>query len=187
MHEFYRANARAISAVTIKDALYGEIEDSVAKVEHIEDLLSINEVNFRVHSARTFSARRRNCACSPIRSRRSPTPGATTPCSTAWSSSPRSPATSARTRWCRISLVFRHDAFWADHFGGVFVFHDARKHHVICRADAPGFRKARPWQVSYIDIEDYETLYGFLARTRRIELPQASGSSPPAFINTECG
>eukprot|EP01035_Chromulina_nebulosa_P059532 gene59532-81475_t len=51
MHEFFTANARAISAVTIKDALYGEIEDSVAAVDHIEDLLSINEVNFRVHSA----------------------------------------------------------------------------------------------------------------------------------------
>ena len=42
MHEFFTANARAISAVTIKDALYGEIDDSVATVDHIDDLLSIN-------------------------------------------------------------------------------------------------------------------------------------------------
>jgi hypothetical protein len=34
MHEFFQANARAITAITIKDALYGEIEDSVSVVEH---------------------------------------------------------------------------------------------------------------------------------------------------------
>jgi hypothetical protein len=71
-------------------------------------------------------------------------------------------------------LVFRHDAFWANHFGGVFVFHDGRNTTVICQPTVPGFRKARPWQVSYIDINDYDTIYGFLARTKRIELPAAS-------------
>src|SRR6478752_4631806 len=51
MHEFFAANARAINAVTIKDALYGEIEDSVSTVSDVDDLLSINEVRFRVMSA----------------------------------------------------------------------------------------------------------------------------------------
>ena len=51
MHEFFDANARAINAVTIRDALYGEIEDTVSVVDSIEDLLSINEVTFRVLSA----------------------------------------------------------------------------------------------------------------------------------------
>lgn len=174
MHEFYRANARAISAVTIKDALYGEIEDSVAKVEHIEDLLSINEVNFRVHSAEDILGKASELRLLADQVTSQPD---------AW----RDDALLNRmVELAKITgdirqntlvpdqLVFRHDAFWADHFGGVFVFHDARNTTVICRADTPGFRKARPWQVSYIDIEDYETLYGFLARTRRIELPQAS-------------
>ena len=51
MHEFFGANRRSINAVTIKDALYGEIEDSVSVVNDIDDLLSINEVRFRVLSA----------------------------------------------------------------------------------------------------------------------------------------
>lgn len=51
MHEFFNANSRAINAITIKDALYGEIEDSVSVVNDIDDLLSINEVRFRVLSA----------------------------------------------------------------------------------------------------------------------------------------
>ena len=51
IHEFMSKNQRAIDALTIKDVIYGEIEDSVAKVESIEDLLSINQVEFRVLSA----------------------------------------------------------------------------------------------------------------------------------------
>ena len=51
MHEFFSANARAINAITIRDALFGEIEDSVSVVDDIDDLLSINEVRFRVLSA----------------------------------------------------------------------------------------------------------------------------------------
>src|SRR5690606_6876530 len=51
MYEFFERNARAIDALTIKDVIYGEIEDSVSKVEDIEDLLSINQVEFRVLSA----------------------------------------------------------------------------------------------------------------------------------------
>src|SRR5690606_12614112 len=49
--EFMSRNARAIDALTIKDVIYGEIEDSISKVEDIEDLLSINQVEFRVLSA----------------------------------------------------------------------------------------------------------------------------------------
>ena len=51
VYEFFAKNSRAIDALTIKDVIYGEIEDSVAKVEDIEDLLSINQVEFRVLSA----------------------------------------------------------------------------------------------------------------------------------------
>jgi len=51
MFEFMTRNQRAIDALTIKDVIYGEIEDSVSKVEDIEDLLSINQVEFRVLSA----------------------------------------------------------------------------------------------------------------------------------------
>ena len=51
VYEFFQGNQRAIDALTIKDVIYGEIEDSVQKVEDIEDLLSINQVEFKVLSA----------------------------------------------------------------------------------------------------------------------------------------
>src|SRR5262245_55037841 len=51
VYEFMTKNQRAIDALTIKDVIYGEIEDTVSKVEDIEDLISINQVEFRVLSA----------------------------------------------------------------------------------------------------------------------------------------
>ena len=51
MFEFMQSNARAINALTIKDVIFGEIEDSVSFVDDVEDLLSINQVQFRVLSA----------------------------------------------------------------------------------------------------------------------------------------
>src|SRR5690606_27000488 len=51
MFEFMTRNQRAINALTIKDVIYGEIDDSVSTVEDIEDLLSISQVEFRVLSA----------------------------------------------------------------------------------------------------------------------------------------
>ena len=51
VYEFFNANSRAIQALTIKDVIYGEIEDNVTVVKDIEDLLSIEQVEFKVLSA----------------------------------------------------------------------------------------------------------------------------------------
>lgn len=174
MHEFFEANAKAINAVTIKDALYGEIEDSVAKVEHIEDLLSINEVVFKVFSAEDILGKAAELRSLVDRLVSVPE---------AWRDNAmleRMVELAGTTGDIRQNtlvpdqLVFRHDAFWANHFGGVYVFRDGRNTTVICRSDVPGFRKARPWQVSYINIDDLELIYGYLVKTGRIQLPQAA-------------
>jgi len=174
MHEFFVANARAISAVTIKDALYGEIEDSVATVDHIEDLLSINEVNFRVHSAEDILGKASELRALSDKLLSQPNAWRDDDMLTRMVDLAKLTGDIRQNTLVPDKLVFRHDAFWANHFGGVFVFHDDRNSTVICSSTVPGFRKARPWQVSYIDSSDYETIYGFLARTKRIQLPQAS-------------
>jgi hypothetical protein len=79
-------------------------------------------------------------------------------------------------------VVFRHDAFWSGHFGGLFVFLDDRSTTVICDPKAPGFRRSRPWQVSYIPLDDHEHIFEFLKKTRRIELPHASWTEESGFL-----
>jgi hypothetical protein len=48
--------------------------------------------------------------------------GATTPCSTGWSSLRAKTGDIRRTRWCPTRLVFPHTSYWANHFGGVSSF-----------------------------------------------------------------
>ncbi|MCA0257042.1 MAG: hypothetical protein LCH47_10670 [Proteobacteria bacterium] len=174
MHEFFTANARAIGAVTIRDALYGEIEDNVAEVASLEDLLAINEVHFRVLSAEDILGKATELRGLIDRLKVE---------ENVW----RNDALIERmVELARITgdirqnvlvpdqLVFRHDAFWANHFGGVFVFVDGKQTTVICDPKAPGFRRSRPWQVAYLPDNDPAMVYDFLARTGRIELPRAS-------------
>ncbi len=174
MHEFFKANAKAINAVTIKDALYGEIEDNVTKVEHMEDLLSINEVTFKVLSAKDILSKATRLRALMDR---------LVSVEDAWRDNAmlaemvelaKETGDIRQNQLVPDQLVFRHQAFWANHFGGIYVFHDARNVTVIASPDVPGFRKARPWQANYIDINDIESLYGFLAKTGRLQLPQAS-------------
>ncbi|MEL6436977.1 MAG: DUF6638 family protein, partial [Pseudomonadota bacterium] len=80
------------------------------------------------------------------------------------------------------SVIFRHDAFWTSHFGGTYIFLDKKTTTVICDPKAPGFRKSRPWQVSYLDKSDHRRVYRFLAKSQRIDLPRASWMEDTGFL-----
>lgn len=182
MHRFFEANARALHAITIKDAVYGEIEDSVAAVETLDDLLSINEVRFRVLSADDVLGK-----AGELRGLIDRLVGE----ETFWRDDA---ALNRMVELARVTgdirqnalvpdqLVFRHEAFWANHFGGVYVFLDDKAATVICDPKAPGFRRSRPWQVSYIPADDPKLIFDFLAKTGRLQLPRASWASQSGLI-----
>ena len=174
MHEFFSANARTINAITIRDALYGEIEDSVSIVDDIDDLLSINEVRFRVLSAEDMLGKASELRALVDRLKTVPN---------AWQDDAmlnRMVDLAKQTGDIRQNalvpdkLVFRHAAYWANHFDGIFVFLDEKTTTVICDPSAPGFRRSRPWQVSYIAHDDHRRIFDFLASTNRLDLPRAS-------------
>jgi hypothetical protein len=79
-------------------------------------------------------------------------------------------------------VVFRHDAFWTSHFGGLYIFNDEKLTTVICDASAPGFRKLRPWQVSHIDRADSIAVFEFLANSGRLDLPRDSWIGPSKYL-----
>lgn len=174
MHEFFSANARAINAVTIRDALYGEIEDSVSVVNDIEDLLSINEVRFRVLSAEDMLGRAAELRSLIDRLKTVPNAWADDDLLNRMVDLAKLTGDIRENALVPDKLVFRHDAFWANHFGGVYVFLDDKTTTVICDPSVPGFRRSRPWQVSYIGLSDHQRIFDFLASTNRLQLPQAS-------------
>jgi hypothetical protein len=79
-------------------------------------------------------------------------------------------------------VIFRHNAYWTSHFGGLYVFVDPDMTTVIGDPAAPGFRRSRPWQVSYLSINDADKVFKFLAGTGRIELPRASWVESSGYL-----
>jgi hypothetical protein len=146
----------------------------VNKVRDIEDLLSINQVEFRVLSAEDVLGKASELATLVDRLKQEPD---------AWRDNKmleRMVELAKVTGDIRENalvpdqVIFRHNAFWTSHFGGLYVFIDKDMTTVISDPAAPGFRRSRPWQVSYLSINDAERVFRFLASTGRIELPRAS-------------
>jgi hypothetical protein len=182
IYEFMSRNSRAIDALTIKDVIYGEIEDSVSKVEDIEDLLSIHQVEFRVLSAEDVLGKASELGRLIDRLKQEPD---------AWRDNQmleRMVELAKVTGDIRENalvpdqVIFRHNAFWTSHFGGLYVFIDADVTTVISDPSAPGFRRSRPWQVSYLSIHDADKVFRFLASTARIELPRASWIETSGYL-----
>jgi hypothetical protein len=182
VYEFFSKNSRAIDALTIKDVIYGEIEDSVAKVEDIEDLLSINQVEFRVLSAEDVLGKAAELGTLTDRLKREPD---------AWRDDEMLARMVELAKVCGDirenalvpdQVIFRHNAFWTSHFGGTYVFVDQGTTTVICNPTAPGFRRSRPWQVSYIAAGDADRVFAFLAESGRIELPRASWLETSGYL-----
>ncbi|WP_165899992.1 DUF6638 family protein [Borborobacter arsenicus] len=174
LYEFFSRNSRAIDALTIKDVIYGEIEDSVAMVEDIEDLLSISQVEFRVLSAEDVLGKAAELGRLVDRLKQEPD---------AWRDDAMLNQMVELAKVCGDirenalvpdQVIFRHNAFWTSHFGGLYVFVDPDMTTVISDPAAPGFRRSRPWQVSYLSIHDADRVFHFLASTGRLELPRAS-------------
>ncbi len=83
-------------------------------------------------------------------------------------------------------LVFDQGSYWANHFGGVFVFRDERTTTIICDSKAPGFRRSRPWQVSYLDIDDHDRIFDYLKSTNRLQLPKKKWVKKSKLLEHRC-
>jgi len=182
LYEFMTANARVINALTIKDVIYGEIEDSVAKVEDIEDLLSVNQVEFRVLSAEDVTGKATELATLIDRLKQEPDFWRDTGALEHMIELAKVTGDIRQNALVPEHIVFRHSAYWTSHFGGLYVFVDPNMTTVISDPSAPGFRRSRPWQVSYLSLHDHERVFRFLLETGRIELPRASWIDQSGYL-----
>ncbi|MEE9313229.1 MAG: DUF6638 family protein [Rhizobiaceae bacterium] len=174
MHQFFTSNGRAINALTIKDVIYGEIEDPVLEAHDIEDLLTIEQVEFKVFTGKNLAQQALDLRLLMDRLKKEPD---------AWRDDEmlhdmvrlsKLTGDIRNNNLVPTELVFRHNTFWSSHFGGVYVFIDEGQTTVIGNPDAPGFRRSRPWQVSYIDQNDLGLVYRFLVETGRVDMPRGS-------------
>jgi hypothetical protein len=182
MYEFVASNARAINATTIKDVIFGEIEDSVSEVDDIDDLLSIKQVEFRVLSANDTLGKAAELRTLTDKLKGEPDAWRDNALLTRMVELAKDAGDIRENALVPDQVVFRHNAFWTSHFGGLYVFIDEKMTTVIASPDSPGFRRSRPWQVSYLSIADTENVYQFLASTGRIDLPRASWVETSGFL-----
>ena len=182
LYEFMSANARVINALTIKDVIYGEIEDTVAKVEDIEDLLGINQVEFKVLSAEDVTGKATELSELIDRLKQEPDAWRDTAMLEHMVGLAKVTGDIRENALVPDQVIFRHNAYWTSHFGGLYVFVDPGMTTVISDPSAPGFRRSRPWQVSYLSLHDAERVFQFLMESGRIELPRASWIEQSGYL-----
>lgn len=174
MLEFFEKNRRVLYALTIKDVVFGEIEDNVYEVDDIDDLLSIEQVEFKIGTHENLTDKTADLKLKIDRLLKEPD---------AWRDHAmihemvelaKQTGDIRENKLVPEEVVFRHETFWASHFGGTYVFHDDTHITVICDPSATGFRRSRPWQVGYLDINDQETVFRFLHESGRLQPPLGS-------------
>ncbi len=182
MYDFFSRNARAINALTIKDVIYGEIEDSGSEVTSIDDLLSINQVEFKVLSADDVLGKAAELRRLTDRLKVEPDAWRDDSMLNRMVELAKAAGDIRENPLAPDQVVFRHNAYWTSHFGGLYIFVGDKLTTVIGNPDAPGFRKSRPWQVSYLSITDPDAVIRFLAKSGRLELPRASWIVPSKYL-----
>ena len=174
MLEFFKNNRRVLHALTIKDVFFGEIEDNVFEVDHIDDLLSIEQVEFKIGTHENLTEKTNQLKGMVDKLLKEPD---------AWRDDAmlhemvdlaKQTGDIRDNALVPQEVFFRHETFWASHFGGIYIFNDDAHITVICDPSATGFRKSRPWQVSYLDIGDKRQVYDFLKETGRLQEPLGS-------------
>ena len=183
MHQFFEGNAKAINALTIKDVIYGEIDDPILEASDIEDLLAIEQVEFKVFTGQNLAQQALDLRLLIDRLKKEPDAWRDDEMLHKMVAMAKSTGDIRNNDLVPKEVVFRHNTFWSSHFGGVYVFIDERETTVIGDPSAPGFRRSRPWQVSYIDRNDAGLVYRFLVETGRVDIPRGSWIERTGYLD----
>lgn len=170
MRAFYRHNAEAVKILTLKDVIYGEIENSTYQVNDINDILSIKRVNFQLNTHNKLLEKSQELTALMDRFRVE---------EDSWKNNKliQSILDLAKecgdTRYNQIvprHLTFSANSFWTRHFGGVYVFHDRNDRAVVIgNLDQKRKDENKREGDRFIPLNNRRTVLNFLRKTERIE------------------
>ena len=170
MRNFYRHNSEAVKILTLKDVIYGEIENSTYKIDDIDDILAIKRVKFQLntHGKLLEKSERLTELMTRFRTEED-----------SWKDNAliHSILELAKecgdTRYNQIvprHLSFAANSFWTKHFGGVYVFHDKDdKAVVIGNLARQKQDQSQREGDRFIPMKNRRTVFNFLRKTKRIE------------------
>jgi len=174
MLDFFERNRRVLYALTIKDVVFGEIEDNIYEVDDIDDLLSIEQVEFKIGTHENLTEKTNQLNMMIDRLLKEPDAWRDDAMLNEMVEIVQQTGDIRDNALVPEEVLFRHETFWANHFGGIYVFNDGDLITVVCDPSARGFRKSRPWQVGYLDINDKKRVYDFLVESGRLQPPLGS-------------
>ncbi len=169
MMAFFQKNAESLRTLTLKDVVFGEIENSTFRIETIDDILSIREVEFKLRTGgqlfekagelqdllnRFFAVK------------------------DSWQDNDLMHEILDRGKLVGDirynNIVPRHTgfelpSFWTRYFDGIYVFRDNNGDvTVIAEPETPDFLSSQLGDFSYISLNDSEAVYEFLISSGRI-------------------
>ncbi len=170
MRRFFTENAEAVKNLTLKDVIFGEIENSTYQIDDIEDILSIKRVNFRLRTHNELLEKSRELTRLVSRFRGTPD---------AWHDDELLHRMLELAKDCgdiRYNDIvpkrtqFEMQSFWTRHFKGVYVFHDNGTDTVVIG----DVKTAEPlpggaYSNRFINIHDHGEILAYLTETGRIE------------------
>ncbi len=170
MRSFYMENSEAIRNLTLKDVVYGEIEDASYRVDHLDDVLSIKRVKFKLHTHNGLMEKSKRLT-GLIETFEAD--------GDAWQDDELLGEIVDLARACgdiRFNQIapqhtqFDARSFWTVHFNGIYVFHDDDdKVMVICDPKQLQANEARRPQDRFIAMTDHEAVLDYLVETGRVE------------------
>ena len=170
MQLFFRENAQALHVLTLKDVVFGEIEDSTYRVDELDDILSIRSVQFKLNTANELldAAEEQEDLIKDFLSDED-----------SWKNNAlmdellRLANLCGDTRHNGIvpdNLFFKKKSFWTSHFKGIFVFQEKPNEAIVVgKIKAPAFVKEARALKSYISLQEHGKLVDFLFDTGRLE------------------
>ena len=175
VHAFFEQNDEALQVLTLKDVVFGEIDNSTYRVDDLDDILSIKRVEFVVRTAGNLLGKAESLEAL-IGKFHADADG--------WRDDallnemlelsrdvgdPRNNAIiPGKTR-------FEQKSFWTRHFNGIYVFHDDGEEAVVIgREERPAFALGQSNLKRYLSLKSYDDIYSYLYITDRLELWNAA-------------
>lgn len=169
MRRFTSENAEALRVLTLKDVVYGEIEDSTLQVNSIDDLLSIRQIEFKVHTPEGLVEKAKQLTQLAARFETEPDVWRDEDTISKMLDLARECGDIRRNKMIPDRLNFDHPSFWTDHYEGLYIFRDDDGPTVMGVDDVPVFAKDDPVPDWYLPLNDARTVFTFLENTGRLE------------------
>ncbi|MFK7791202.1 MAG: DUF6638 family protein [Devosiaceae bacterium] len=164
---FFSANDRMVRAVTLKDALYGEIENLVFDVERPADVLGIRDVRFIVRTPTGLLEEAQTLKVQMDRFLKEPNAWADHNLMENIVSGAARVGDVRRNGFLPQQLSFQWpNVFWTSHFGGAYVL--AREDGSVMIGDADQL-VPKPFGASIIAMHETPVLFSYLEEERLLE------------------